>query len=137
VVAETGNVKAGAQPKAHAGCYSSGPPLTPDPRFPKNPVTNDASLSPEAVNEVVHGHLLAIRDCYASEWRQNPTLGGSVVVAWTIEPAGVVSQAWIVERTLPSQATIDCIGEEVCGWSFPPAPVATRIGRYPFVFQPR
>ena len=120
---------------AHPGCYHPGPPPAPDPRFAKPQVEHDASLSKEAINAVVREHLAAIKCCYESQLKSDPSLTGSLVVGWTIEPAGTVSRSWIVERSLPSQPTLDCIGEEICGWEFPPAEVATAIGRYPIIFK--
>ncbi len=122
---------------AHPGCYHPGPPPPPDPRFPKTAVEHDASLSKEEINVVVRQHLATIKCCYEAELKRDPALVGSLVVGWTIEPSGIVSRSWIVEQSLPAQATLDCIGEEICGWAFPPAEVATAIGRYPFIFKNR
>jgi len=40
-----------------------------------------------------------------------------------------------VELALDSPWVVDCIGNLICEWKFPSAPVQTTIGRYPFVFQ--
>jgi hypothetical protein len=119
---------------AHPGCYHPGPP-PPDPRFAETAADAGASLSREAINVVVRQHLTAIKCCYDSEVQRDPALAGSLVVAWTIEPSGVVSRTWIVEEALPAQPTLDCIGEEICGWAFPAADAPTMVGRYPFIFK--
>lgn len=118
----------------HPGCYHPGPPPAPDPRFAKTQIEH-ASLTKEAINDVVRQHLAAIKCCYESQLKTDPSLTGSLVVGWTIEPTGTVSRSWIVERSLPAQPTLDCIGEEICGWAFPPAEGATGIGRYPIIFK--
>jgi hypothetical protein len=125
-----------APSSAHPGCYHPGPPPPPDPRFfSKTAVDHDASLSKGEINVVVRQHLTAIKCCYDSELKRDPALAGSLVVGWTIEPSGVVSRTWIVEQALPAQPTLDCIGEEICGWAFPAAEAPTKIGRYPFIFK--
>jgi hypothetical protein len=121
-------------PSSHPGCYHPTPP-PPDPRFSVALAEPGTGLSHESINEVVRPHLAAIKCCYQTQLGRDPELAGDVVVAWTIEPSGGVSRAWIVERTLGSQPAVDCIGEEICGWAFPPAEAPTMVGRYPIIFK--
>lgn len=118
---------------AHPGCYGG---EAPDLRVRAGSETNaDTSLSKPAINAVVRQHLAAIKCCYESQTQRSPGLAGSVVVGWKIEPSGVVSRAWIVEKTLDSQTAVDCMGEEICGWTFPPMAAPTVVGRYPIAFK--
>jgi hypothetical protein len=118
---------------AHPGCYHPGSPPQPDARL--TTTEDDARLSKDEIQGVVTQHLMPIKCCYESQLKGTPDLAGSVVLGWTIEPTGIVSRVWIVDRMLGSDATVDCIGEEICGWQFPAVDAPTTVDRYPFAFR--
>jgi len=112
------------------GCYHRGIP------FPRERLATqrdpEARASIQQAATLVDRHMPALTCCYQKGLGGNRNREGEVGVAWTIEPSGDVSDAWVVGTTLPSQAVIDCLGEEICGWRFAPARPVTLAHLFTF-----
>ncbi len=97
-----------------------------------------SGLPKDVINAVVQKHRSEIRACYDAALRRNPNLRGKVVIAFTIQPNGIVSSASVKESTLGDRGLGGCITDRVKSWSFPQpeAPVVTEVSAYPFYLVP-
>ena len=89
------------------------------------------------VRKIVRSHRDEIERCYASGLKANPHLGGRVVVRFSIDGKGKVTEAKVVESEMAAPAVEQCITNEIEKWVFP------KFGRgdpvtitYPFSFVP-
>jgi TonB family protein len=63
-------------------------------------------------------------------------LRGKVVVSLTVLASGEVSEAFVVENTLRSNAVVECVLAQIRGWQFPAIPHGSTSFKTPFVFTP-
>jgi hypothetical protein len=107
---------AGLEPQPHPSCYHPGLPPVTDPRFAR---ALDPALEPSPkIRAVVDEHIEALRCCYD---RVQPRVEGRVAVVWTIGASGHVSDYWTIASAVDDQRLLDCLGNLICGWRFPPA----------------
>lgn len=97
-----------------------------------------SGLSKDIINAVVARHRSEIRSCYESALQRNPGLRGKVVMAFNIQPNGIVSYAASKESTIGDSALENCIASKIKTWIFPKpeAPVVTEVSAYPFYLNP-
>jgi hypothetical protein len=97
-----------------------------------------SGLSKDIINAVVARHRSEIRSCYESALQRNPSLRGKVVMAFNIQPNGVVSYAAAKESTIGDASLENCIASKIKTWIFPKpeAPVVTEVSAYPFYLNP-
>jgi len=97
-----------------------------------------SGLSKDIINAVVARHRSEIRSCYESALQRNPGLRGKVVMAFNIQPNGVVSYAAPKESTIGDASLENCIASKIKTWIFhkPEAPVVTEVSAYPFYLNP-
>jgi pSer/pThr/pTyr-binding forkhead associated (FHA) protein/outer membrane biosynthesis protein TonB len=97
-----------------------------------------SGLPKDVINAVVQRHRSEIRACYDAALQKNPALRGKVVVAFNIQPNGVVSYAAVKESTLGDSGLDNCIVSRVKSWNFPKpeAPVVTEVTAFPFYLSP-
>ena len=97
-----------------------------------------SGLPKDVINAVVQRHRAEIRSCYDAALQQNPNLRGKVVIAFTIQPNGIVSYSGVKESTIGSRGLENCITSHVRTWLFPKpeAPVVTEVSAYPFYLNP-
>lgn len=91
-------------------------------------------LGQEQVRSVVIANPGAVRACYESEAKRNPSLEGGVTVAWRVAPSGAVSDVSLAATTLSNPRVEGCIVREVEHWRFPPSDGVTIISGFPFKF---
>ena len=90
------------------------------------------------VQRQIKQRLKSITRCYESELRKNPSLAGKVVVTFTIQERGNVTDAKASENTTGSPAVADCVTRTISRFRFNPGPDGGSVTfRYPFVFQPQ
>jgi hypothetical protein len=95
------------------------------------------SIDPELIRKVVHEHRAQIRTCYEQQLTSNPNLAGKLVSAWTIDPAGAVTEAHTQESTLRDRAVETCVAAKIKTWRFPiPKGGGEVFVTYPFIFTP-
>jgi hypothetical protein len=89
------------------------------------------------VRKIVRSHRDEIERCYASGLKANPHLGGRLVVRFSINGKGKVTEAKMIESEMAAPAVEQCITNEIEKWEFP------KFGRgdpvtitYPFTFVP-
>lgn len=97
-----------------------------------------SGLSKDIINAVVARHRSEIRWCYEAALQKNPGLRGKVVMAFNIQPNGVVSYAGTKESTVGDAGLENCIASKIKTWIFPKpeAPVVTEVSAYPFYLNP-
>jgi outer membrane biosynthesis protein TonB len=95
------------------------------------------ALSKAEVYGVVKAHFMNVRACYERARAKNPTLNGTVVLAWSVEPDGRVSRARVAESTMNSMEVESCLVDEIAHWTFPKSFGKTPVARFPFVFKNR
>lgn len=97
-----------------------------------------SGLPKDVINAVVQRHRSEIRACYDAALQRNPNIRGKVVVAFNIQPNGIVSYAGTKESTVGDGGLENCIVSRVKTWVFPKpeAPVVTEVSAYPFYLNP-
>ena len=71
-------------------------------------------IANEAVEEVIHTHADALKACHAAPG------AGKLLLHFTLDPAGAVSDARIRSTTLRHPATEDCVLKVLRSVAFPP-----------------
>jgi hypothetical protein len=95
------------------------------------------SIDPELIRKVVHEHRAQIRNCYETQLTTRPNLAGKLVSAWTIDPAGAVTEAHTQESTLRDRTVENCVASKIKTWRFPiPKGGGEVFVTYPFIFTP-
>lgn len=112
-----------------------GPPLPP----PGAGTTSNYSLNRDVVRRVIYLHINQIRYCYQQALIKQRTLAGRLVVIFDISAKGQIEDLLISETTLDSPPLLQCIGDTMRGWEFPPTPYYNGTVRvvYPFVLRPK
>jgi hypothetical protein len=95
------------------------------------------ALDRSLIDEVVKRHINQIRYCYQRELNKAPTLGGKVVIKFTIAKDGTVSQASTKSTTMSNSAVENCMLGRFLRMQFPePKGGGIVIVSYPFLFSP-
>jgi len=87
-----------------------------------------------AIADAVAEHNGELQDCYKAALASDPTLAGRVVLAFTIDASGSVSELRSAEDTLGGGVS-ECLHAAARSWNLPPSTGTTEV-RYPFVFTP-
>ena len=95
----------------------------------------EGELDRELIRSVVRAHVSEVRACYTEGLAHDPTLEGTVVVTFTIDPNGHVV-ASSTESTLPGTGIAACIGRAVQSWVFPKPNRGHVLVTYPFHLSP-
>ena len=92
-------------------------------------------LSPNQIARVVNSRMGAFRACYEAAQARDPTMRGSVSIAWTISPSGSVSSASVANSSLGNARVEGCLLRQFRRLKFPSADKPTGAN-WPFVFRP-
>ena len=83
----------------------------------------------------IRRRLSAIQRCYETELRNDPTLNGRVVAAFTIQPTGTLSNVRATENTTGSNAVGTCVTNVIRRIRFTEGPEGGPVNySFPFVF---
>ncbi|MFL5352540.1 AgmX/PglI C-terminal domain-containing protein [Archangium sp.] len=94
-------------------------------------------LDKDVIAKIIRSHQNEIKYCYETELNKNPNLQGKVAVAFTIDPAGAVSEANVTETTLNSSTAEACMLSRIRRWKFPePKGGGVVAVTYPWLFSP-
>ncbi|MCP3060089.1 TonB family protein [Myxococcus sp. K38C18041901] len=94
-------------------------------------------LDKDVIAKVIRRHQNEIKYCYESELNKDPSLAGKVAVAFTIDPAGMVSDATVSESTLGNSRAEQCMISRIRRWKFPePKGGGVVAVTYPWMFSP-
>ncbi len=98
--------------------------------------TVSGSCERAVIGKAVTRHASEVRYCYEVELNRQPSLAGKVSVSFTIDPAGAVSDASVLQSTLSSPGVEQCILTRVRRWKFPePKGGGVCVINYPWVFK--
>jgi len=107
---------------------------------PKGPHTHDPGRGPQDIRAIVVAHRDEARACYDKALKDHPGIEGDLVIQWTIDPKGNVTQ--VTPDTSRSQiaepTVVACVAEIIQRIRFAPSAggFETRAF-YPFNFHPR
>jgi hypothetical protein len=105
----------------------------------KGPHTHDAGRMPADIRAIIQAHRDEARACYDAGLTTHPGIEGDLVIQWTIDPKGNVTQ--FSEDTTRSQivepAVVACVGNVIKKIQFAPSPGGFETkASYPFNFHP-
>jgi len=70
----------------------------------------------ENVTKVILSHNRTIQDCYKQALKKDPILKGKVVVRFSVNPAGSVTQVNILQSTIDYEPMLNCIVNRIRRW---------------------
>jgi TonB family protein len=85
---------------------------------------------------VIQRYAAGIQYCYGNELKRDPSLRGKLVVAITVDAAGRVTAADVIQDTVGSPALATCALSQIRDWRFPAIPRGVTTFQAPFVFTP-
>lgn len=95
--------------------------------------SGDAEIKSMA-KTVVDANYKQLRQCYESRLKENPSLEGRWVLAWTIEKDGTVSKAEAEGQGVKDRTFESCMERNVKNWHFQSVSKSTELARA-FVFS--
>jgi hypothetical protein len=99
------------------------------------PTDVDGSLDPGVIAREIRGRLGAVKACYESGLKRNPSIGGKLVLRFEVSSIGKVTSAEIDQDSMHDDEVASCIKSRVMSWRFP-APAGGSVQfSYPFIFQ--
>jgi len=97
-----------------------------------------AAADKEGIRSKIKEHIKEIMGCYNGPVAKDPTLKGKIVIDWTVDYTGKVTQATVNDSktTLKDQTVQSGLTDKFKSWTFPPAPKGQTVtASYPFVFS--
>lgn len=91
------------------------------------------SLDKEVIRRVIQQHIGEVKRCYEAELEKNPNLAGRMMVRFTIDTSGKVTESAVQESSLNNAAAEGCIRDAVRTWIFPKPQGGKVVVSYPFV----
>jgi hypothetical protein len=110
------------------------------PLAPRQPHAHDPGRGPDDIRAIIIAHRDEARACYDNALTDHPGMEGDLVVSWTVDPRGSVSEIGLdVSRSQITEATVvACVSEIVRKIQFPASPGGFETkASYPFNFRPR
>jgi hypothetical protein len=106
---------------------------------PKAPHGHDFGRGPTDIGAIVKAHREEARACYEKQLADHPGIEGDLVITWTIDPKGNVTQTAV--DTSRSQITepgvVACVSGIIKKIQFAPSPGGFETSaNYPFNFHP-
>jgi hypothetical protein len=137
-VPDGGDVKGAKLADVHTA-GSAAPSASAAPGAPKGAHTHDAGRGPDDIRAIVIAHRDEARACYDRALPDHPGIEGDLVVQWTIDPKGAVTQiALDTSRSKISEPSIvGCIVGIIQKIQFAASPGGFETkASYPFNFHP-
>jgi hypothetical protein len=106
---------------------------------PKGPHTHDVGRGPDDIRAIVLARRDEARACYDGAIKDHPGIEGDLVIQWTIDPKGVVTQASVdpSRSQIVEPSVISCISEIIKKIQFAPSQGGFETkAYYPFNFHP-
>ena len=98
--------------------------------------TEPIEVEPNALQKFATARSGGIRACYEAELKKNPNLRDTIVMLFTITPAGTATDVAVESDSFPSNEVATCVTQLVRQWVFPFKPSEETSVAYPFVFAP-
>jgi hypothetical protein len=109
------------------------------PPPPKGPHAHEPGRGPEDIRAIVMAHRDEARACYDAGLKDHPGIEGDLVIAWTIDPKGNVTQAGIdaSRSQIVEPTVVACIAGIIKNIQFAASPGGFETKAfYPFNFHP-
>ena len=106
----------------------------------KAPHAHDLGRGPPDIKAIIGAHRDEARACYDRALTDHPGIEGDLVITWTIDPKGNVTQTSLdVSRSqIAELAVVTCVSDIVKRVQFAPSPGGFETkASYPFNFHPR
>ncbi len=133
---EGGDLQGTKLTETHAVASASASAAAP----PKGVHTHDPGRGPQDIRAIIVGHRDEARACYDRGLKDHPGIEGDLVVQWTIDPKGAVTDASLdmSRSTLVEPTVVSCIEDVVKRVQFAPSAGGFETKAfYPFNFHPR
>jgi hypothetical protein len=101
-------------------------------RSAASPAVGPGRTAEQTAQGVIRSHFADVEACYAPVAQRDPSIGGRLVVQWTLGADGTPTAVAIVNDTLRSPAVTECIRARARTWRFPPPGSGVSVVRYPF-----
>jgi hypothetical protein len=119
---------------------AGGAATTSDGGAPKGAHTHDPGRGTKDIQAIVVGHRDEARACYDKALADHPGIEGDLVIQWTIDPKGAVTQATIdsAKSKITEPSVVSCIVAIIQKIQFAASPGGFETkASYPFNFHPR
>ncbi len=97
-------------------------------------MSGQGKLDEEAIRKALAKHLQRFQYCYEKALLNDPTLGGTITMQWTITTSGAASQVSVVRSKMQHPGLIGCMTKELTNIRFPSPKGGTVTVKYPFSF---
>jgi hypothetical protein len=107
---------------------------------PSGPHSHDAGRGPADIRAIIVAHRDEARACYDKGLTTHPGIEGDLVIQWTIDPKGNVTQvsADSARSQIHEPGVVACIGDVIRKIQFAASPGGFETKAfYPFNFHPR
>lgn len=94
----------------------------------------ESGRSSSAISNVISAHMAGLQSVYNAQLKKNPNLSGKVVVTFSINAQGIVTNAYISSSTMNCPEMESQIASRIYGWKFPAVSGGEVTVVYPFVF---
>jgi hypothetical protein len=109
------------------------------PPPPKGPHAHEPGRGPEDIRAIVMARRDDARACYDNGLKDHPGIEGDLVIAWTIDPKGNVTQAGVdaSRSQIVEPSVVACVSSIIKGIQFAASPGGFETKAfYPFNFHP-
>jgi hypothetical protein len=106
---------------------------------PKGPHAHEPGRGPEDIRAIVMARRDDARACYDNALKDHPGIEGDLVIAWTIDPKGNVTQAGVdaSRSQIVEPSVVACVSSIIKGIQFAASPGGFETKAfYPFNFHP-
>src|SRR5580700_6081789 len=107
---------------------------------PKGPHAHDPGRTPADIRAIVVAHRDEARACYDRALPSHPGIEGDLVIQWTIDPKGSVTQISLdtSKSTITEPSVVSCVMDVIKAISFAASPGGFETNAsYPFKFTPK
>jgi hypothetical protein len=94
----------------------------------------ESGRTSSAISSVIAAHMAGLQSAYNAQLKRNPNLSGKIVVTFTINAQGVVTNAYVTSSTMNCPELESQIVSRIYGWKFPAVSGGEVTVIYPFVF---
>lgn len=106
---------------------------------PRSPHSHEPGRTPEDIRAIVMARRDEARACYDSAAKDHPGIEGDLVITWTIDPKGNVTQASLdaSRSQIVEPSVVACVSDIIKKVQFAPSPGGYETSAfYPFNFHP-
>jgi hypothetical protein len=98
-------------------------------------VSGPGQLSDSEIQKALAKHLSRFQYCYEKALLNNPSLGGSITMQWTIQMSGSASDVRVQRSAMNHPGLHSCMIKELGSISFPRPKGGSVTIKYPFAFS--